>query len=263
MPLSPTQQKYINAFIIIITIGSTCGVIVLFYLFVFPLYQINFFIQMMHIIFHCYVIYSLFYFYIKCIISVPSKNTLLYNQLFPHYIEQYGERYCEYCKKSKPLRVHHCSTCKQCIGRYDHHCLLICNCIGDYTMRLFINTIIYFFIGSLYLIVMISYLYYNTLFKDIPLISVASCCSIFGISIAISIAMGLYLIYYFYLIYNNYTTIELIALLSENTKVLNYNRGFYNNWKEIMLYNIDLPLIYSFIPIDPLTWNNSNSSKIK
>ena len=46
-------------------------------------------------------------------------------------------KFCNTCKLSKPLRVHHCSKCNNCIMGMDHHCDWIGNCIGTRTRNTF------------------------------------------------------------------------------------------------------------------------------
>ncbi|ELP84318.1 zinc finger protein DHHC domain containing protein, putative [Entamoeba invadens IP1] len=242
--------RIINSCIIIFTVISVISAVFIFEVVIFPQFHYSVIQCTFHYFIHFYLVYSLLYFYFKAVFSTPSVQPELFNRLFPDYLKECGDRYCDICKANKPLRTHHCNTCKQCIGRYDHHCLLICNCIGDNTMRLFFNTILYFFIGSLYIIGMLTVLYYKTNFTDFEFITIGCICCLFGIAIAIVIAMGCYLAFYIFLINDNQTTVEVLAEISNKQRVLDYNRGLYNNWKEVMLLNLDYPFIVAFLPID-------------
>ncbi|KAL7712361.1 Palmitoyltransferase [Entamoeba marina] len=203
-----------------------------------------------HLIVDAYLIYATLFFYIKSITSPASVQQEMYNDLHPDILDEQGERYCGFCNNVKCLRMHHCSTCNKCVGRYDHHCMLIDNCIGDFTFRLFFNTILHFFIGSAYLLSCVICLYYRHRFTLDDKWKVGVMLSTLGFSLAVFISMGCYLAVYTYTIIANQTIVEFIAEIENPSKVMDYNRGFKANWREIMLHNLDIPLIYSILPID-------------
>uniref|UniRef100_A0A915I1T2 Palmitoyltransferase n=1 Tax=Romanomermis culicivorax TaxID=13658 RepID=A0A915I1T2_ROMCU len=65
---------------------------------------------------------------------------------------KYGSS-CKHCQHPKPFRAHHCSICQKCILKMDHHCPWLNQCVGHFNHRYFYLTLLYVFIGCIFLFV--------------------------------------------------------------------------------------------------------------
>jgi len=84
----------------------------------------------------------------------------------PGYIEKGSEKveeegkeddpmWCPRCHVEKPLRAHHCRRCNHCVLKMDHHCHWINNCVGLRNHKFFFLTVLYAWLGQIYVDVMV------------------------------------------------------------------------------------------------------------
>ncbi|KDQ62679.1 hypothetical protein JAAARDRAFT_30583 [Jaapia argillacea MUCL 33604] len=121
------------------------------------------------------------------------------------------ERWCRKCWARKPERAHHCSHCGRCVLKMDHHCPWIgYKCIGHRTYPAFIHFLSSITLLALYVaFVSITALYHafehpfivdeTTVLNELFLACEGSACSL---------VVGSFLVYHFYLISTNQTTLE-------------------------------------------------------
>ena len=84
----------------------------------------------------------------------------------PFHSEYMQMKTCEKCvgkETWKPARAHHCRECGFCVFKMDHHCPWINNCVGYRNMKFFLQFVIYIFIASAYLSLMMFLSFYNLL----------------------------------------------------------------------------------------------------
>jgi hypothetical protein len=129
---------------------------------------------------------------------------------------------CRKCGIIRPLRSHHCSVCEKCIDKLDHHCYFLNNCVGRKNYKFFFSYLFLSMINSIYMIMLSFYKIYlfkenekkNSEFEIIQLkinfllnfpIKVIL---LLLITIPTFIGTSYLLIYHFFLMYKNQTTIE-------------------------------------------------------
>ena len=159
---------------------------------------------------------------------------------------------CQRCLRTKPDRCHHCSQCNKCILKMDHHCPWVANCIGFNNYKYFMNMLIYTTATTWVLIFSSWKLFNHVLNHD----SVDYRLSYYIItSYILAATLGLvisgFLIFHFWLISMQYTTIEFCEKRSDNDsnfKTSPYNRGVWANLKSVFGDNI----IFWLIPISKL-----------
>jgi len=131
---------------------------------------------------------------------------------------------CRKCGIIRPLRSHHCSVCETCIDKLDHHCYFLNNCVGRKNYKFFLSYLFLSMINSLYMLTLGIYQFY--LFKEKEKEKIQN--NMNGIEIYIGFLLNFplkivfllfitfptfigtfyLLMYHFFLIYKNQTTIE-------------------------------------------------------
>ena len=155
-------------------------------------------------------------------------------------------KYCQTCSIIKELRTFHCKICGICIERHDHHCSFASNCIGKNNYKLFFYFLIISLIHLLPICFFEGYFFYRISYlkkninkendiKDFNFIS------FFFIGIVVLILVCFFIFFlitsiisHIYLISINKTTNESIRKIDISE---NFNKGCYNNWKEIFCEN--------------------------
>jgi len=120
-----------------------------------------------------------------------------------------SSRICYMCSKFKPDRSHHCRICGECVLKMDHHCPWIANCVGYYNYKYFFLTINY---GMIALGV-----YCGTLWESVVIIinndenlytASLGILMLYSLSCLLEIGLIGFTIFHYYLIMNNYGTVE-------------------------------------------------------
>lgn len=197
--------------------------------------------------------------------NIPEDNRKLYHKGLNIFIQREALKYrsarvhiCTICKTYKPPRAHHCSNCDKCYLKYDHHSLLLDTCIAFHNYKYYFQFLCLNLIQSIFFMINITINLYNEINKTIRI----------NYQISISLILGKFLlfvyltIYNIFLISNNETTVEHIAITnyvknnfkyvdmfqegpitqfstSKNKKILNpYNISIEENWRQIFGYNL-------------------------
>ncbi|KAH0721676.1 hypothetical protein KY290_006681 [Solanum tuberosum] len=130
-----------------------------------------------------------------------------------HEIKRKGGdlRYCQKCSLYKPPRAHHCRICNRCILRMDHHCVWMNNCVGHANYKIFFIFVMYAVVACIHSLVLLA----GSITIDSPKDdqqSEGSYRVVYIISglilVPLSLALGFFLCWHFYLILQNKTTIE-------------------------------------------------------
>ena len=170
-------------------------------------------------VFHQLCLIRNFYF----IISTTSEvDTIPKDKKNNKKYENYTE--CKKCGKLRPPRSHHCSICNLCIDKLDHHCYFLNNCIGRKNYKYFcsyvfislLNTLIMFILSFLQIKKFIDQInnefrekkYYPFTFQILlrAPISAFFICIISGI---VSLCLIYFVCLHLYLLYYDYTSLEL------------------------------------------------------
>jgi hypothetical protein len=165
-----------------------------------------------------------------------------------------SRRYCNKCQMFKPDRTHHCKICGRCNLKMDHHCPWVNNCIGYRNHKFFILFIVYALACCIFVFVVtlttIPAFNANTPFAE-NFVIVLDCV----ISGALSIALTAFVGFHFFLLSNNYTTIEFLekrGFSPSKTHVNFFNLGAYENFKRSMGSN---PILW-LLPIGGISEND-------
>jgi len=151
-----------------------------------------------------------------------------------------SRRYCNKCQLYKPDRTHHCRVCGRCNLKMDHHCPWINNCVGFKNYKFFLLFITYALASAMFVfIVTLTTLpgLPQTLSPTDRMIVLSDCI----ISGALSLALLAFVSFHFYLLANNYTTIEFVEKRgcgSGMGHVNFYDLGAWENIKKTMGSNI-------------------------
>ena len=147
-------------------------------------------------------------------------------------------RTCKYCLVKKPDRCHHCKQCDRCNLKMDHHCNWIINCVGNNNYKYFFLTIFYsalalaLFVGSFWESVVI-YLLDPEVPHGISLF-IVTC---YSLTVLLSIGIFFFLGFHFWLITENFTTIEYCEKKRARVEKFNkspYSSGALGNFKEAL-----------------------------
>jgi hypothetical protein len=147
-------------------------------------------------------------------------------------------RTCKYCLVKKPDRCHHCKQCDRCNLKMDHHCNWIINCVGNNNYKFFFLTIFYsalslgLFVGSFWESVVI-YLLNPEVPTSISLFLMTS----YSLTVLLTIGIFFFLGFHFWLISENFTTIEYCEKKRARVEKFNnspYSSGVLNNFKEAL-----------------------------
>jgi DHHC palmitoyltransferase len=136
--------------------------------------------------------------------------------------------FCKKCEMNRPFKAHHCSTCQTCILKMDHHCPWIANCVGFFNQKYFYQFLFYATVGDFFgaiglftRIIDPDFMTFinkpnrrinlknNLIFEIIavlkdPLLIILG----FGMTLAMSLAIGFLFFYQTYLIFNDSSSIE-------------------------------------------------------
>ena len=129
---------------------------------------------------------------------------------------------CKKCGIIRPIRSHHCSVCEKCIDKLDHHCYFLNNCVGRKNYKFFFSYLFLSMINSIYMIILCFYkiiLYKENekeraqnkiIYLEIDFLLNFPIKVFILLFIAIPTFIGTVylLIYHFFLMYKNQTTIE-------------------------------------------------------
>ena len=131
---------------------------------------------------------------------------------------------CKKCGELRPPRSHHCSICNLCIDKLDHHCIFLNNCIGRKNYKFFCSYIFISLINTLIMLILSIYHiriflleikkeFREKIFNPLPFqillrapISIIFLCILSAI---FSIGLLYFLFFHLYLLYYDYTTLEL------------------------------------------------------
>ena len=154
-----------------------------------------------------------------------------------------GVRICQWCYKAKPDRCHHCSQCNRCILKMDHHCPWVANCIGFFNYKFFMNMLFHcsmtclIIITTSYPIIRRTLTHPDTFDYKVSYFVMTS----YILSCVLAIIITLFMLFHFYLIYCQFTTIEFCEKRGEEDNSFHtrqpYNRGFCRNLITIFGYN--------------------------
>ena len=148
------------------------------------------------------------------------------------------DRICIRCEMKKPDRAHHCRQCEKCVLKMDHHCNWIANCVGFWNYKYFICMLIHaeiciaIIIGSFWETVVV------TMHDERN-----SCLLCLTVILYYSILCMLFIIFFlfagfhFWVISNNYSTIEYCEKRKRRSDLFStspYNLGTFNNFKQAL-----------------------------
>eukprot|EP00246_Nothoceros_aenigmaticus_P016353 TRINITY_DN7365_c0_g1_i1.p1 TRINITY_DN7365_c0_g1~~TRINITY_DN7365_c0_g1_i1.p1 ORF type:complete len:451 (+),score=45.37 TRINITY_DN7365_c0_g1_i1:313-1665(+) len=151
-------------------------------------------------------------------------------------------KYCDTCMLYRPPRCSHCSICNNCVQRFDHHCPWVGQCIGQRNYRFF-----FMFVSSTTLLCIFVFAmsawnikFHMTNGRNVWR-ALASAPASIVLMVYTFIAMwfvGGLTVFHLYLISTNQTTYENFRYRYDS-KVNPYNRGVWQNFREIFFNNIE------------------------
>jgi len=120
-----------------------------------------------------------------------------------------SRRYCGKCQMFKPDRTHHCRICARCNLKMDHHCPWVNNCIGYRNYKFFILFISYSLASAIFVFVITLTLIPSVVTSDggARNFVIVIDCIVAG---ALSVALLAFVSFHYYLLSQNYTTIEFL-----------------------------------------------------
>ncbi|KAL0960801.1 hypothetical protein HGRIS_005817 [Hohenbuehelia grisea] len=123
-------------------------------------------------------------------------------------------KWCRICWAPKPERAHHCSQCGRCVLKMDHHCpWLGAKCVGHRTYPAFVHFLACITLLAVYIAAVaghgLFFAFSNPFEVDenVPV----HLLMLFFTGVVITLVIGSFLCYHFYLISTNQTTIESLA----------------------------------------------------
>jgi len=119
-------------------------------------------------------------------------------------------------------------VCDVCTLKMDHHCPWINNCVGYQNHRHFALFIIWCTIGPLYITLLNLVIFTNPNLKNYTSLTSNWYLLLVSINIALSIVLGSFTIWTWYLIIQGKTTIEFWKDLKENKNDLNQKSSYEN-----------------------------------
>jgi len=148
-----------------------------------------------------------------------------------------GRRFCKWCSKYKPDRVHHCRICKSCVLRMDHHCPWIANCVGYRNHKYFLLLVFYAVLNSHFIVYTLSESVSRVLVEETTFEVRAQV--IFGMTLASMMVfiVTAFLAFHVWLVTRNTTTIEFCEkrlLRPENRGYSSYDIGPMENIKSVL-----------------------------
>ena len=160
-------------------------------------------------------------------------------------------RYCLMCNVFKPLRCHHCSMCNRCVLNMDHHCPWINSCIGFYNRKFFIQMVFYLIFtiissiiangpSTYYLVkdIIINKKFELTMNFFVKILSVL----VYLADLIMGFILSQFFRFHIKLILENKTTIETLDHKGKEFQS-KYDKGYWNNWIQVMGITIWLWLI--------------------
>jgi DHHC palmitoyltransferase len=170
-------------------------------------------------------------------------------------------QYCSMCKRIKPDRAHHSAITGTCIPKMDHYCSWLFTVVGERNYRFFLQTVFYFWILNLYIVVTQVIYAHSPKHISAHNIAVYAVCGMFlGV---LTVFLGTHCRY----VLKDMTTIEHMNLRRGTLPIFNievncqrvvirlertdvashgpYSRGRYQNWLNTMGPNF----IYWFTPL--------------
>jgi len=122
-----------------------------------------------------------------------------------------GKGDCRHCKAPKPPRAHHCPMCDKCVLKMDHHCPWINGCVGFNNQRYFCLFLLYLWLATLDVVLSIGLLRMGIVeqpYGTSSSLSEAPILFSFVLSLAIFVAMTLFVGWNGHLVMTNQTSIE-------------------------------------------------------
>eukprot|EP00299_Pterocystis_sp_00344_P006903 c1965_g1_i1.p1 GENE.c1965_g1_i1~~c1965_g1_i1.p1 ORF type:complete len:298 (+),score=27.03 c1965_g1_i1:1-894(+) len=155
-----------------------------------------------------------------------------------------SRRRCNKCLLFKPDRTHHCKICGRCNLKMDHHCPWINNCVGYTNYKFFILFISYALACSIFVFVTTLTLI-PSFDSATPLTTVFIVVLICVLTGALSAVLFAFVGFHYYLLCQNYTTIEFL----EKRGCCNPAQGHVNHFDLGAWENVKRGLGYN-----PLLW---------
>jgi len=166
-------------------------------------------------------------------------------------------RFCTQCEIFKPDRTHHCRVCNQCILRMDHHCPWIANCVGFMNYKFFLLFVFYGVASAIFVMATMfgrllqafgPVLDWGQFFlRDFPVVLAFLAC------LFLSIALGIFFSFHFFLTMSAMSTIELREKKNVqetkhrfNVAHMKFDRGTYGNVVHVLG-----PIYMWLFPIQP------------
>ncbi|EKM79294.1 hypothetical protein AGABI1DRAFT_74197 [Agaricus bisporus var. burnettii JB137-S8] len=145
--------------------------------------------------------------------SSDADDSLNFTEALMTSSEDYDQHsgWCRKCWSPRPERAHHCQMCGRCVLKMDHHCPWLANkCIGHRTYPAFIHFLTCITLLALYIAVVsifaLKYAFTNPL--GVNEVTPMHELGLAFAGIVISLVIGPFLLYHFYLISTNQTTLE-------------------------------------------------------
>jgi len=149
-------------------------------------------------------------------------------------------RTCGRCTKRKPDRTHHCKQCDRCNLKMDHHCNWVANCVGFYNYKYFFQMVFY---GALALAVFMG-TFWETVVVTVADPDQSAFLSFYivlsySLMVMLGVALIGFCIFHFWMISNNYTTIEYCEKRRQKKHTLYsqkspFDLGTYKNFQEAL-----------------------------
>jgi len=200
---------------VLLALGLIASVIAVHFMAIIPFYLSYASIGgILHLAISIFLTVGITFNYCSAILTNPGTAPLASNPVATAQIgnvKNPAKKWCKKCNRPKIARSHHCHICNKCVLKMDHHCPWIANCVGYHNHRYFVLFLLYLWMGCGYASLMafvpfrLSSDFHEPWHGAVSRGTVIFC---FVMAVAVFCAVGLLLVWQYYLIFTGQTTIE-------------------------------------------------------